>query len=151
MTQKKANPIAISISTLYRKNAIWHDSHTEEYGVTSAQIPVVICVCCNKRISQHELCLEMSLDKSVIARTTASLIKEGYLARDGKSPDKKSYMLIPTEKAWEVFPKMMANNRLWIETMTAGMTPEEIDMLSNLLSRAADNVKDITNKTILQK
>lgn len=45
----------VAISTIYRKINMWKNEKAEPYGLTAAQVPIVILVCKEDGMSQNDV------------------------------------------------------------------------------------------------
>lgn len=139
MKNKEENQISISNSIIYRKAQIWKTEQFASFGLTAAQIPIVIITCRENGISQNELSEMLSMDKSTIAKIVVNLVKDEYLIRNTKSKDKRAFDLIPTQKARIAYPRLLEILNLWNDLLTADMSKAEKEMLELLLSKVAQN------------
>lgn len=135
-----------ALSMIYRKIAIWKNEQSEGFGLTAAQVPIVILVCNKEGISQYEVVEELALDKSVIAKSVIKLISSGYLIRRPHPKDKRAYILFPTQKAKEVFPLLIEQGNTCMDLLTTGMTYQERAELNGLLEHMRKNLCLLTKK-----
>ena len=67
--------------------------------------------------------------------------KSGFIIRKTDEEDARLTRLYPTEKARQAPENIRKKMALIDETLKKGMTQEEIELLSDLLDRAAENMK----------
>lgn len=126
------------ISILYRKSHIWLNNGCAQHHLTAAQAVVILIVCDFQSLTQDEITKRLSLDKSVIAKTVAKLEERGFLTRTTNAKDKRTYDIQPTEKAWEVYPRIKDEVEGCFQRMTQQMTEEQRETFRSLLSLAAE-------------
>ena len=118
------------------RNIIDHlNKQYHPYGLSGMQHAFLTVVCRNPGVSQRELSNWFSLDLSNIARNVMHLEKIGYIRRERCENDKRSWLLYPTEKAEEIYPRVVDIFDKTTEQLTADMTAEEKELLSRLLNQ----------------
>lgn len=127
-----------SISILYRKSHIWLNSGCARVDLTAAQAVVIMIVCDFRELTQDEITKRLSLDKSVIAKTVTKLEEQGFLLRAANPRDKRTYLIHPTEKAWQVYPVIKQEVEGCFVRMTQRMSEGERAEFRRLLLLAAD-------------
>lgn len=127
-----------AISILYRKSHIWLNNSCAQYDLTAAQAVVILIVCDFKTLTQDEITKRLSLDKSVIAKTVNKLEETGFLVRATNPRDKRTYNILPTEKAWQAYPFIKDQIDDGLTQMTQRMTPQEREEFIRLLMLAAE-------------
>lgn len=127
-----------SISILYRKSHIWLNNSCAKYGLTAPQALVILIVCDFKCLTQEDITKRLSLDKSVIAKTVAKLVETEFLIRTPNAKDKRTYDLLPTEKAWEAYPFVKKQIDGCFHRMTRQMSQQEQNEFKRLLLLAAE-------------
>lgn len=127
-----------SISILYRKSHIWLNNGCAQYGLTAAQAAVILIVCDFKEITQDDITKRLHLDKSVIAKTVSKLEDAGFMVRSANAKDKRTYIIRPTEKAWQAYPFVKEQIDICFQRMTAQMTEDEQNEFRRLLIMAAE-------------
>ena len=114
-----------SISILYRKSHIWLNNSCWQYHLTAAQAVVILIVCDFETLTQDDITKRLSLDKSVIAKTVTKLEEIGFLVRATNPKDKRTYVIRPTEQAWEVYPFIKEEVDKCFQRLTQRITDAE--------------------------
>lgn len=127
-----------AISILYRKSHIWLNNSCAQYDLTAAQAVVILIVCDFETLTQDEITKRLSLDKSVIAKTVNKLEETGFLVRATNPRDKRTYNILPTEKAWQAYPFIKEQIDDGLAQMTQRMTRREKEEFVRLLMLAAE-------------
>ena len=131
----------VALSTINKKITFWKNEQAVPYGLTAAQVPVIILACKKPGISQNDVVEEVGLEKSVVAKTIGKLMDMGFLTRTQNAKDKRAFDLFPTEKAQEVYPVLVSQGKVCMELLTAGFSESEKALLSELLDRMVENTK----------
>lgn len=129
------------LNNISRCQAVYRRRMITDEGLCAHQYAFVLAICFKPGRSQEELARELCLDKSTVARTLASLEKNGYITRDAKESDKRQYVVHPTEKMLGVYPSICQANEMWNEQIEKGITKEELDVFYNVLSRMEQSAR----------
>ena len=127
-----------SISILYRKSHIWLNNGCAQYDLTAAQAVVILIVCDFEELTQDEITKRLGLDKSVIAKTVTKLEETGFIVRTTNVKDKRTYVIQPTARAWDVYLFVKGQIDLCFQPMTQQMTGAERAEFKRLLLLAAE-------------
>lgn len=127
-----------AISILYRKSHIWLNNSCIPYSLTAAQAVIILIVCDFEILTQDEITKRLALDKSVIAKTVTKLEELNFVIRKTNAKDKRTYDILPTDKAREVYPFLKEQIDDSFQRMTANMTDSERKEFKRLLLLAAE-------------
>lgn len=127
-----------SISILYRKSHVWLSGDCASRSLTAAQAVVILIVCDHGTLTQDEIVKRLGLDKSVVAKTVARLEETGFLVREPNARDRRTYVIRPTDRAWEVYPFVGEQVDACFRRMTSAMSDEERAEFARLLQLAAE-------------
>lgn len=92
-------------------------------------------ICADPGISQDKLAQRICINKSNVARQVAILEEGGFITRVPSAEDKRIMRLYPTEKTLALLPRILSILDTWEKCLTAGLSEEEMDILTALLSR----------------
>ena len=92
-------------------------------------------ICAEPGISQDQLAARISINKSNVARQAAALEEGGCLSRIPSPDDKRVMGLYPTQKTLALVPQMNAILDRWEDCLTAGLSPEELEIAERVLER----------------
>ena len=92
-------------------------------------------ICADPGISQDKLAQRICINKSNVARQVAILEEGGFITRVPSAEDKRIMRLYPTEKTLALLPQILSILDTWEKCLTAGLSEEEMDILTELLSR----------------
>lgn len=106
----------------------------------------VLAICFEPGRSQDEIASVLCLDKSTVARALAHMEKHGYITRIPNEKDRRQYLVYPTEKMLEIYPKVQLANREWNQRLTEEVSPEDLEVFHKVLARMEQNAKKITEE-----
>lgn len=72
------------------------------YGVGVSSFDLIHQVRKHPGLSQTELASRLAMDKAAVARAVASLVRKGFLRKECREGDSRSFALFPTAKAEEL-------------------------------------------------
>ena len=72
------------------------------YGVGVSSFDLIHQVRKHPGLSQAELASRLAMDKAAVARAVASLVRKGFLRKERREGDSRSFALFPTAKAEEL-------------------------------------------------
>jgi len=93
--------------------------------------------------SQEYLATELCLNKSTVARTLNTLEARGYIERVVNPENKREILVYPTAKTAEVLPRISAIAKEWSESISKGITEDELEVFFSVLSRLEAHAKEI--------
>lgn len=115
--------------------AYYRSRRLKAMGINIQQARLLLEVCATPGVSQDMLSRRLCMEKSVVARSMASLEEGGYVDRPTCQKDKRVIRLHPTQKALELQPELQ---ELWAECelfLIEDMTEEEVAVLERLLEQ----------------
>ncbi len=131
-----------NITTISRCANQFRNDLLEGTGLKGGQHSLITNLCRQPGISQEQLSKLTYMNKSNVARQLANLEENGFVTRKYSSTDKRVMLVYPTEKAMELFPKIIDIHRSWRDYLTESFTEEELELFSALLDRAAERAKE---------
>lgn len=139
MKESDPGDILKMISTIYRKTQMYLNTASKQLGISSGKAPFIIITCENGKMIQNKFCELLDLDKSTVAKMMGKLEQDGYIQRQTNPLDSRSIDVYPTEKAYEIYPKLAANGRTWAMQLTKNMTETERTVFFEMLEKADKN------------
>ncbi len=116
------------------------------FGYLHVEPRLLLLLCClhgAALLRQEDLCAELGLDKSTIARSVQRLVDLGYVVRERRPDDQRSYRISPTETACALAPLLGAAMQEWVDALTADFSHEDVERLGGYLQRLAQNAEGL--------
>jgi MarR family transcriptional regulator for hemolysin len=121
------------------------DARLRAVGLATAQLPVLSMLSGGRQLSQVELARRAKVEQPSMAQLLARMERDGLIRRVPDPSDRRSSLIMLTEKAERRLPAGRAILRQSNADMTRGMTEQEVSQLLLLLSRVLQNVDQIEN------
>jgi len=122
-------------SIIHRQTAINTDRALKKLGIPYGQFMFILCIYENEGLSQEKLSSELQMDKGFVARTVKNLEEEGFVRRVPSPDDRRQNELYPTEKAKQVYPRIIDTLRRQERLLVGNLSDEERHMLQALLDK----------------
>lgn len=135
-----------TISLLHRKMNMELNTRLMKIGLSNAQSRLLKHLHRNGEMTQADLCKELELDKSTVAKALARMESSDLIVKNVNPDDSRSFLVSPTIRAIELFPKTRKVISSWTEDVTSEMTEEEKEMFNTLLDKVAEQAARICNK-----
>lgn len=113
-----------------------------DFQLTSEQNLIMAILWEQEGVSQNEIALRLNKDKSSVARMIVTLEKKGYIHRTICQKDRRSIEVFLTEKGKMLGKDVIPINQNIINTISKGMTEEEVIQLQRLLTKVRENVDE---------
>lgn len=132
------------ISTLYRKMNMSVNYRLSPLGLSSAKAMFLFCLCDHEPMSQAEICRELDMDKSTVAKMLVRLEKDGLVTKAVNPNDVRSFLVRLTDKAAALIPEAREIHRDWLDAVTAGLSDLEKRNFLELMERVAKKANEIS-------
>lgn len=132
-----------AIGEISRCYALFRNNRLEEKGLVGYQSLYVNTICRNPGISQEQLADLLIFNKSSVARQLASLEEKGFVRRERSPQDKRILLVYPTEKAEEVVPYIHRAVQEFRESISQGLTEEEMELLDRITKKVDLRAKEV--------
>ncbi len=117
------------------------------FGLNSSQYLFILNLCRDPGITQDKLPERICVNKSNVARTLAQLEKKGFIRRQVNPVDKRTAAVFPTERARELYPRIMEVIATWDDAVTSALSPREKENLLELMRRVAGQASAMRGAT----
>ena len=104
-----------------------------------AQLLYLFCVCQNPKLSQDKLAQQLGVNPSNVTRQLGALERLGYVSRYRNPEDGRQWLVEPTDRAFELLPRLVEIMTDVQATLTRGMSYEEQELLFELTERMGKN------------
>lgn len=132
------------ISTLYRKMNMSVNTKLAPLGLSSAKAMFLFCLYDHGQMSQVEICRDLEMDKSTVAKMLSRLEKDGFVTKSVNPDDVRSFRVALTDKAIALVPQAREIHKNWIDAITSKLTDLEKRNFLELLKKAADTANEIS-------
>lgn len=133
------------INIVSRCAAIWRADNLEGTELGDQHYSYILTVCRRPGISQDGIARRLFLNKSNVTRSLSYLEAHGFVTREHSPEDRRITLVYPTDKAYEILPKVREIIKGWNSYITEGFTEEEMEMYmamtERLAARAAEYAK----------
>lgn len=136
------------ISRIHRCFRQWQSDKMEDAGLNGIAQNYLFHICRKPGISQEKLCEHIMVNKSNVARKLSALENEGWIRRETSENDKRSYQIVPTEKAKEVYPEITRHMKEWNHLMLEDLSEEEKELLLQILPKIAKKAKQLAESGV---
>lgn len=127
------------ISTLYRKMNMNMNVILAPIGLSSAKSMFLFCISDHQQMSQTEICRELDMDKSTVAKMLIRLEKDALVTKAVNPVDSRSFIVTLTEKAISLIPQAKSIQEEWLHSITNNLTELEKRNFYELLEKVASN------------
>src|SRR5579875_17487 len=118
------------------------DQRSKSLGLTRAQCQVLAYLVYHEGINQAGLAELLEIEPISLARLIDRMAQAGWVERRPDPQDRRAWQLFITEKAKPLFAEMIAIGREVRAEALNGFSPEESDIIMELLLRARRNLSD---------
>lgn len=110
-------------------------------GVTVSQWSVIARLLYHEKLTQTEICEQLSIEAPAISKTLWNMETAGLVIRDIAAHDKREKEVTLTDKAKENLPVWLESiNDLEIEAMS-GIASEDIEAFNRVLNQMFENLR----------
>lgn len=115
------------------------DRGLRDTDLRGVQLFYLLTVCQNAGASQDRLAALLGVANSNVTRQLASLEQLGYVTRRRDEDDRRCWLIDPTDRAYEVLPRLVEVLNEAQSALTREMSAEEQELLLELVERMAYN------------
>lgn len=134
------------ISRTSRLAEMYRSKKLKPYGLGGMHHTYILNICRNPGVSQDQLAEIIYVNKSNVARQLAILEKEKYIRREKSPTDGRKLLIYPTEKAQEVYPKIVDILKEWNQMLLEDYDKETQEILGDALSEMMERAKTTVDK-----
>ncbi len=134
------------INIIGRCSAMIRNDKLADTGLTGWHYSYILTLCRRPGQSQEQLSRHIYINKSNVTRHLAQLEKNGYVERRQSEEDKRVTLVYPTQKAYDILPRVREVVREWNAYLTEDFTPEEMEQFNAMLSRITQRATEAVNK-----
>ena len=139
------------INRVYRASLLDRSEAFAEENLAGQQLSYILQICRSPGLTQDELSARLFVNKSTVTRQVSQMIQNGYIIRHCDPEDRRAKLLYPSEKAREIYPRIMEYLENWNESLTGMLKPEEQDQLLYFLKHLASAASKTVCKNSKEK
>lgn len=132
-----------NINTIARCASLYRDKHLASEEITGWQAPYLPYICASPGITQDQLAARLHVNRSNVTRQLAMLEEKGYVRRERSDSDRRAVEVYPTPRAQAALPLVKQAFAQWREQLFCDLTPQERELLEDLLERLARRAEEI--------
>lgn len=130
-----------NITLLSQSAALYRDEKLSDAGVSGYQAKYLLAVFGDEGVSQDALAKKLFVNKSNVARQVGALEAAGFLKRQQSAEDKRVMLVYTTEKGKALVPAIREANANWRGIICEGLSEEDKEELSRILSVLVANAE----------
>jgi DNA-binding MarR family transcriptional regulator len=123
------------INRITRCSNLYRNGKLEYEGINGYQHIYIKKICENPGISQEWLVKNIYINKSNVTRQLALLEQNGFIARTPSTKDKRVMLVFPTQRAFDIYPKVISLFKEWDSYLSSDFNDEEMQSLLSMLER----------------
>ncbi|OUP03203.1 hypothetical protein B5F37_00745 [Drancourtella sp. An210] len=134
-----ARQIGKYISILNRQAQRYLHDVVSKYGIGYSSYFFVMYIGANPKCSQREMCESIVMDEAMATREMRKLLKSGYIVRQRRAGDAKTYEISLSESGKELYEKLKEKLLEWWGSLSAesGVDPELLTEQLGAMARVA--------------
>ena len=134
------------INVIGRCSTMIRNEKLADTELTGLHYSYILTLCRRPGQSQEQLARHLYINKSNVTRHLAQLEKNGYVERRQNEEDKRVTLVYPTQKAYDILPRVREVVHEWNEYLKEEFTPEEMEQFNIMLSRMTQKATEAVNK-----
>lgn len=127
----------------YLSHRVWAKP-IEELGLSTSTFSPLEIIVQNPGVNQQVIANELSLDKSCMSRSCKFLETNGFITREKSRDCTHGFLCYPTEKALDVYQKIMEIEDAHIHALFSDVNIDELENSISLLKHLVDRLNTQT-------
>lgn len=127
------------ISILNRQAQRYLHDVVRQYGIGYSSYFFVMYIGANPKCSQREMCNAIVIDEAMVTREMRKLLKSGYIVREHREGDAKTYEISLSETGLELYESLKDKLLEWWGSISeeSGVDPETLAEELGTMAKAA--------------
>ena len=118
------------------------DIKYKEFNLQKGQYLFITRICENPGINLIDLSNMLRVDKTTTTKAVNKLIEINYINKEQDENYRRGYKLTPTEKALEIYNKIMEEEAKQMEISFSGFSEEEKQVATDLMEKMSKNIEN---------
>lgn len=127
--------LAHQIIEFYEKLSSWEHSVVKGSELTPGQMHAIEIIGHEKSLRMKELAEKLGVTTGTLTVTVDNLERRGLLSRQPHATDRRSYLVVLTEKGNELFKQHLDFHLKLTQELVAPLSSEEVTALSSMLGK----------------
>lgn len=127
------------ISILHRRAQSYYTKALREFGISSAEYPVLFRLQRQDGLTQDEIASDLAIDKSAVTRIVQSLCDKQLILRQPDTADRRCNRIWLTERGHAAAGPIQEAKKKWNDILLAQISEEEQELLKRLLGTMVSN------------
>lgn len=141
MKRKNSNALRL-IGTVSRAINSKADKKYKQLNLQKGQYMFLTRICEHPEINLSDLSKLVKVDKATTTKAVNKLLELGYVTKERKSDDRREFNLLPTNAGLKIYTTIISEEMIQLNTVFEGFDNEEIEVVTELLSRMSENVEN---------
>jgi DNA-binding MarR family transcriptional regulator len=124
----------------------YRDENMKPLGINGCHHMFIVNVCRTPGITQEKLSKLLYINKSNVTRTIDQLEADGFVLRQPSEEDKRSYLIYPTQKALDIYPKILDIIAVWRTHILSDFSEQEKELLINMMEKVMNKAINYVNQ-----
>ena len=136
----------MNANIIFSKFARNHMELKKELPIRPSEMAVLnIITQCEGKFTPIMIAELLGVSKPMITAHISVLVKKGYISKELSENDKRSFYILPTEKAVALADKFNAKQTEYIKAIETALGASEFERLVNLLGKTVQTLENKTN------
>lgn len=144
--EKRMPSLTRRINIISRCSTAYRASQLKDTGLKGAHHSYILALCHNPGMSQDQIARRIYINKSNVTRHLAQLEQNGFVERRQSETDKRVTLVYPTQKAYDVLPRVTAVSREWNAYLSSDFSDEEMEQFMSMLERIFKRATEAVNR-----
>lgn len=132
------------ISVVHRKTQIYLNQELKKYGLNSAEFVYLIHIRDNEPSELKSLGAQLRMDDAQTSRVIKSLEAKGLATKLRNPKDRRAFDVSLTDYGRELKPKIIKDLNGWVDLITKGVDPVEMNQFMAILRKTAQRAVEFT-------
>ena len=137
----------LDTSAIYRCSQKYYDKLLAEHNLGYTQFILLRQIYESEGIGMNELAARGCFDKGTITKSIQKLEQLNYVKIENSDTDKRSKILICTEKTRDLMPVLYNLARTWYSYLTEDVDPKEMELFSEVSKKLLQKARSYNNIT----
>jgi len=146
MSEKKPFYIGKALSILHRGGQWFYSNRIENIDASNGQIGILFYLNGVDSASQDELAKAVEIDKTTVTRAIQKLEVSGFIERKRDTTDHRINRVALTALGKQHHDALKAASIIWQETLTHGLSEEDLCHLERLMNHMCENVRHMKHE-----